>query len=147
MVASYTWGIDADRFDGLSDDDIVDQVLEDLSDVHDRDLEFLKKNLREGVVKRWANDPYTLGAFAMFAPYQVRFCFLLIFIYYLVYYDSRIRRFFFFTLIILKLYFPKIITLILFLLKYVLSLLSCHQIHQQISNEEILFQYNSKLTK
>ena len=76
MVASYTWGIDADRFDGLSDDDVIDQVLEDLSAVHDRDLEFLKKNLREGIVKRWANDPYTLGAFAMFTPYQVRLSFL-----------------------------------------------------------------------
>jgi monoamine oxidase len=76
MVASYTWGIDADRFDGLSDDDVIDQVLEDLSAVHDRDLEFLKKNLREGIVKRWANDPNTLGAFAMFTPYQVRLSFL-----------------------------------------------------------------------
>jgi hypothetical protein len=41
-------GIDANRFDGLSDDD----VLEDLSAVHDRDLEFQKKNLREGIVKQ-----------------------------------------------------------------------------------------------
>jgi L-amino-acid oxidase len=72
-VALYTRGIDANRFDGLSDDDVIDHVLEDLSAVHDRDLEFLKKNLREGIVKRWANDPYTLGAFAMFTPYQGNF--------------------------------------------------------------------------
>ena len=75
-MALYTRGIDANRFDGLSDDDVIDHVLEDLSAVHDRDLEFLKKNLREGIVKRWANDPNTLGAFAMFTPYQVRLSFL-----------------------------------------------------------------------
>jgi hypothetical protein len=38
MVASYTWGMDADRFDGLTTDDIIAQCLEDIAVIHDRDL-------------------------------------------------------------------------------------------------------------
>jgi hypothetical protein len=38
MVASYTWGMDADRFDGLTSDDIIAQCLEDIAVIHNRDL-------------------------------------------------------------------------------------------------------------
>ena len=72
LVASYTWGMDADRFDGMNTDDIIATCVKDVAAVHDRDLEFVKKNLREGVVKQWANDPFTLGGFALFSPYQVK---------------------------------------------------------------------------
>jgi monoamine oxidase len=64
--------MDADRFDGMNTDDIISTCLKDVAAVHDRDFEFVKKNLREGVVKQWANDPLTLGGFAMFSPYQVK---------------------------------------------------------------------------
>lgn len=39
--------------------------------IHNRDLNFVKNNLRHAVVKQWDLDEFALGAFAMFAPYQV----------------------------------------------------------------------------
>jgi monoamine oxidase len=70
-VASYTWGGDADRFDGMSEEDIIGRCLTDISIIHNRDLKFIKKIFRKGIVKSWANDPHTIGAFAYLAPYQV----------------------------------------------------------------------------
>ena len=71
MVASYTWGSDADRFEGMSDEEVIGRCLIDISLIHNRDLNFMKKIFRSGVVKSWSNDPNTLGAFAYLAPYQV----------------------------------------------------------------------------
>ncbi len=42
-----------------------------MAKIHNRDIRFLKSILRQGVVKSWANDEFTLGAFAFFTPYQV----------------------------------------------------------------------------
>ncbi len=70
LLASYTWGRDADRLDGLSDQDIVFRCLRDLSLIHNRPLEFLKNSLRSSVVKRWASDEFTLAAYAAFDPFQ-----------------------------------------------------------------------------
>ena len=70
-MASYTWGKDADRFDGLSSEEVIEKTVEDMAAIHGQTVDFIKKNLRDGVVKQWANDQFTLGGFAMFAPYQV----------------------------------------------------------------------------
>ena len=45
---------------------------QDIAKIHNRDLEYIKSKFRGAVVKQWANDEFTLGAFAMFSPYQVR---------------------------------------------------------------------------
>jgi len=45
--------------------------MEDVAKIHNRDVHFLKSIFRQGVVKSWANDEFTLGAFAFFTPYQV----------------------------------------------------------------------------
>ena len=90
-MASYVWGRDADRFDGLSQvkynvhkfitvflnkdnknqDEVIRICLEDVAKIHNRDVRFLKSVFRQGLVKSWANDEFTLGAFAFFTPYQV----------------------------------------------------------------------------
>ena len=71
MVASYTWGKDADRFDGLSSDELIAKAVEDVAAVHGQPVDLVKKNLRDGVVKQWSNDQFTLGGFALFSPSQV----------------------------------------------------------------------------
>ncbi|XP_053729144.1 L-amino-acid oxidase [Synchiropus splendidus] len=67
LLASYTCSDDADLFDGLSDEELMGVVLEDLARIHG---EFVKRLWTGGVVKKWGSDPYTLGAFALFTPYQ-----------------------------------------------------------------------------
>lgn len=71
LLASYTWGRDALRLTGMTDDEIVEECLEGLAKIHQRSLAFVKKEFTSAVVKRWSSDPLYLGAFLMFAPYQV----------------------------------------------------------------------------
>ena len=52
MVASYTWGMDADRFDGLTTDDIISQCLEDIAVIHDRDLVLIPTTSFSGYLSR-----------------------------------------------------------------------------------------------
>ncbi|CAJ1048273.1 L-amino-acid oxidase-like isoform X2 [Xyrichtys novacula] len=67
LLASYTWSDDSLLFLGASDEDLKDLVLKDLEKIHGRDV----RSLCTGVlVKRWSSDPYSLGAFALFTPYQ-----------------------------------------------------------------------------
>uniref|UniRef100_A0A3Q3AWG6 Amine oxidase n=1 Tax=Kryptolebias marmoratus TaxID=37003 RepID=A0A3Q3AWG6_KRYMA len=67
LLASYTWADDSLLFQGASDEDLKDLVLRDLVQIHGERV----RSLCTGVlVKRWTVDPYSLGAFAMFAPYQ-----------------------------------------------------------------------------
>ncbi|KAM9801571.1 L-amino-acid oxidase [Neosynchiropus ocellatus] len=70
LLASYTCSDDADLFDGLSDEELMGVVLEDLARIHG---EFVKHLWTGGLVKKWGSDPYTLGAFALFTPYQSRY--------------------------------------------------------------------------
>ncbi len=70
LLASYTWGKDADRHSGMSDDDVINECLKDIAKIHQRSLKYVKRQFRSGTVKRWAIDDNTLGAFAMFGPYQ-----------------------------------------------------------------------------
>ncbi|KAE8279484.1 L-amino-acid oxidase [Larimichthys crocea] len=67
LLASYTWSEDALLFTGASDEDLKELVLRDLAKIHGERV----KSLCTGVVvKRWSVDPYSLGAFALFTPYQ-----------------------------------------------------------------------------
>ncbi|XP_033466346.2 L-amino-acid oxidase-like [Epinephelus lanceolatus] len=67
LLASYTWSDDSLLFLGASDEDLKELALRDLAKIHGEHI----KSLCTGVVvKRWSDDPYSLGAFALFTPYQ-----------------------------------------------------------------------------
>ncbi|XP_077106293.1 L-amino-acid oxidase [Ranitomeya variabilis] len=70
LLASYTLEEDSLFFLSLSDEKCVDVVLEDLSIIHRRPKEELRKLCPKSVVKKWSLDPYSMGAFAYFTPYQ-----------------------------------------------------------------------------
>ncbi|KAM6933257.1 L-amino-acid oxidase [Xenentodon cancila] len=67
LLASYTCSDDSTLFQGMSDEDIMAVVLEDLVKIHGRDIRSLYTG---GFVKKWGLDPFSLGAFALFTPYQ-----------------------------------------------------------------------------
>ncbi|TDG99385.1 hypothetical protein EPR50_G00193750 [Perca flavescens] len=67
LLASYTWSDDSLLFLGASDEDLKELLLRDLAKIHGERV----KSLCTGVVvKRWSADPHSLGAFALFTPYQ-----------------------------------------------------------------------------
>ncbi|XP_074555329.1 L-amino-acid oxidase-like [Halichoeres trimaculatus] len=67
LLASYTWSDDSLLFLGASDEDLKDLVLRDLEKIHGKHVRSLCTGV---VVKKWSSDPYSLGAFALFTPYQ-----------------------------------------------------------------------------
>uniref|UniRef100_A0A8C9XKU7 Amine oxidase n=1 Tax=Sander lucioperca TaxID=283035 RepID=A0A8C9XKU7_SANLU len=64
LLASYTWSDDSLLFLGASDEDLKELALRDLAKIHG------ESNCTGVVVKRWSADPHSLGAFALFTPYQ-----------------------------------------------------------------------------
>ncbi|KAK2863357.1 hypothetical protein Q5P01_002890 [Channa striata] len=67
LLASYTWSDDSLLFHGASDEDLKELALSDLAKIHG---EYVKSLCTGVIVKRWSADPYSLGAFALFTPYQ-----------------------------------------------------------------------------
>ncbi|KAM6908901.1 L-amino-acid oxidase-like [Xenentodon cancila] len=67
LLASYTWSDDSLLFQGASDEDLKELTLRDLMDIHG---EYVRSLCTGVLVKRWSVDPYSLGAFALFTPYQ-----------------------------------------------------------------------------
>uniref|UniRef100_UPI0037E72AF1 L-amino-acid oxidase n=1 Tax=Semicossyphus pulcher TaxID=241346 RepID=UPI0037E72AF1 len=67
LLASYTCADDSTLFQGLSDDELMAIVLEDLVKIHG---DYIRPLCTGGLVKKWGLDPYSLGAFALFTPYQ-----------------------------------------------------------------------------
>ncbi|KAK3560925.1 hypothetical protein QTP86_023115, partial [Hemibagrus guttatus] len=67
LLASYTISDEAALFHGMSDDDLKLVVLNDLMKIHG---EYIQDLYTGGIVKKWGLDPYSLGAFAIFTPYQ-----------------------------------------------------------------------------
>lgn len=67
LLASYTSSDDSTLFQGMSEDDLMAVALEDLVKIHGEDIRPLWTG---GLVKKWGLDPYSLGAFALFTPYQ-----------------------------------------------------------------------------
>jgi monoamine oxidase len=66
MLASYTWGEDAQRWGSLSPDDRIGQALEDVSRIHPQAAE----QFEVGASKMWHDDEFAGGAFALFDPGQ-----------------------------------------------------------------------------
>lgn len=67
LLASYTCSDDSTLFQGMSEEDLMAVVLEDLVKVHGQ---YIRSLYTGGFVKKWGLDPYSLGAFALFTPYQ-----------------------------------------------------------------------------
>ncbi|XP_059933145.1 L-amino-acid oxidase-like isoform X1 [Gadus macrocephalus] len=67
LLASYTWSDDSLLFQGLGDEELKEVALKDLELIHGQQVWDLCTGV---VVKKWSSDPYSLGAFAMFTPYQ-----------------------------------------------------------------------------
>ncbi|XP_029699254.1 L-amino-acid oxidase isoform X2 [Takifugu rubripes] len=67
LLASYTCSDDSTLFQGMNDDELMAVVLEDLVKIHG---ERIRPLWTGGLVKKWGLDPYSLGAFALFTPYQ-----------------------------------------------------------------------------
>ncbi|XP_077467575.1 L-amino-acid oxidase-like [Stigmatopora argus] len=67
LLGSYTFSDDAALFQGLSEAELMDVVLDDLVKIHGEDIRSL---FTGGHVKKWGSDPYSLGAFAIFTPYE-----------------------------------------------------------------------------
>uniref|UniRef100_A0A8C9XJU3 Amine oxidase domain-containing protein n=1 Tax=Sander lucioperca TaxID=283035 RepID=A0A8C9XJU3_SANLU len=67
LLASYTWSDESLPFLGLSDEDLKELALRDLAKIHG---EYVKSLCTGVLVKRWSADPHSLGAFALFTPYQ-----------------------------------------------------------------------------
>ncbi|XP_041946423.1 L-amino-acid oxidase-like isoform X1 [Alosa sapidissima] len=67
LLASYTWSDDSLLFLGASDEALKELALRDLAQIHG---DYVRSLCTGVVVKRWSSDPYSLGAFALFTPYQ-----------------------------------------------------------------------------
>ncbi|XP_042368226.1 L-amino-acid oxidase-like [Plectropomus leopardus] len=67
LLASYTWSDDSLLFLGASDEELKELALRDLAKIHG---EYVKSLCTGVVVKKWSTDPHSLGAFALFTPYQ-----------------------------------------------------------------------------
>ncbi|XP_076019107.1 L-amino-acid oxidase-like isoform X1 [Genypterus blacodes] len=67
LLASYTWSDDSRLFQGASDEDLKELVLKDLVQMHGEEIRAFCTGV---VVKKWSLDPYSLGAFALFTPFQ-----------------------------------------------------------------------------
>ncbi|XP_075892026.1 L-amino-acid oxidase isoform X2 [Nelusetta ayraudi] len=67
LLASYTCSDDSTLFQGMSEEDLMAEVLNDLVKIHG---EHIRPLWTGGLVKKWGLDPYSLGAFALFTPYQ-----------------------------------------------------------------------------
>jgi monoamine oxidase len=66
LLASYTWGQDALRWDAMDSEQRIEQALEDVSAFHPQILD----EFEVGASHAWYDDPYAAGAFALFEPEQ-----------------------------------------------------------------------------
>jgi monoamine oxidase len=66
LLASYTWGQDALRWDAMDGEKRVEEALEDVAKIHPEVLE----QFEVGASWAWYDDPYAAGAFALFEPQQ-----------------------------------------------------------------------------
>lgn len=68
ILASYTCSDDSTLFQGLDDEELKAFVLDDLVKIHGEGIRALCTG---GFVKKWGLDPHSLGAFAIYTPYQL----------------------------------------------------------------------------
>lgn len=66
LLASYTWGEDAQRWGSLAPHERLSQALENVAQIHPQVTEAFEG----GASKMWHDDPFAGGAFALFDPGQ-----------------------------------------------------------------------------
>jgi monoamine oxidase len=66
LLASYTWGQDAARWGALSADDRIEFAIRDVAKIHPE----IREECEGGASYAWYDDPYAVGAFALFEPGQ-----------------------------------------------------------------------------
>ncbi len=66
LLASYTWGRDAQRWGSLMPHERIEHALENVADIHPQIVE----TFEVGISKIWHDDPFAGGAFALFDPDQ-----------------------------------------------------------------------------
>ncbi len=67
LLASYTWGQEALRWDAMDDETRLEQALEDVSRIHP----WIREEYEVGTSHAWYDDNWARGAFAFFSPGQV----------------------------------------------------------------------------
>ncbi|KFQ29303.1 L-amino-acid oxidase, partial [Merops nubicus] len=70
LLASYTWNDDAEFFLPLTDEQCLDIIFQDLSDIHRVKKQHLQQVCKQYVIQKWQVDQHSMGAFAAFTPYQ-----------------------------------------------------------------------------
>jgi len=66
LLASYTWGEDAQRWGSLDPAERIRQAIENVAVIHPQIIE----NFEAGASKMWHDDEFAGGAFALFDPGQ-----------------------------------------------------------------------------
>jgi monoamine oxidase len=66
LLASYTWGQDALRWDAMDDETRVEEALDDVSQLHP----WIRREVEVGCSHAWYDDRWARGAFALFTPGQ-----------------------------------------------------------------------------
>ncbi|MEM7590378.1 MAG: FAD-dependent oxidoreductase [Cyanobacteria bacterium P01_A01_bin.83] len=64
LLASYTWGRDAEAFASLPRDYLIRQAIENLREIHTQ----IDRTFEVAVYHHWGNDPYAGGVGALFEP-------------------------------------------------------------------------------
>jgi monoamine oxidase len=67
LLASYTWGQDALRWDAMDEETRLEEALDDVSRIHP----WIRDEYECGVSWAWYDDRWARGAFALFAPGQL----------------------------------------------------------------------------
>lgn len=70
LLASYVHSADSNFFLSLSDEEIIDIILEDLSVLHQMPKEKIRSICSSSVIKRWSLDQYAMAGYTRFTPYQ-----------------------------------------------------------------------------
>jgi monoamine oxidase len=68
ILASYTWGQDAERWGSLPPEKRIQQALEDISVIHPQIVD----TFEVGASHFWHSDQFAGGAFALFEPGQLK---------------------------------------------------------------------------
>jgi monoamine oxidase len=66
LLASYTWGQDAARWGALSPDERIERAIHDVAKIHPE----IVAECEGGTSYSWYDDPFAVGAFALFEPGQ-----------------------------------------------------------------------------
>ncbi|CAD7684118.1 unnamed protein product [Nyctereutes procyonoides] len=70
ILLAYTVDDDSRFFTSMTHEQMEDVVLEDVAALHQIPKDKLRRMCPSSVIKRWSLDPFTMGAFAEFTPYQ-----------------------------------------------------------------------------